>query len=93
MAQYQILYWKHIPLSVKATDLHGTVRANLPDRFQAAIERLATRDGRTSTAAYTSMFHWSRPQERPGSAAEVAQSTAAELAARWPDEIPLESPQ
>jgi hypothetical protein len=90
MAQYQILYWKHIPLGVKATDLYGTVRQNLPPRFQEAIERLAALDGRTSTSAYTSMFRWSRPQEREGSAAEVARQVAAELDAQWPDEIPLE---
>jgi len=45
MAQYQILYWRHIPLGVKATDLNGTVRENLPPRFQEAIDRLATQDG------------------------------------------------
>jgi hypothetical protein len=36
------------------------------------------------------MFRWSRPQEREGSAAEVAKMVAAEIDAEWPDEIPLE---
>ena len=39
MARYQILYWEHIPLGVKATDVNGTVRENLPTRFQEAVER------------------------------------------------------
>jgi hypothetical protein len=92
MAQYQILYWRHIPLGVKASDLNGTVRENLPSRFQEAIDRLAMQDGETSTSAYTSMFRWSAPQEREGTAAEVAEAIAAELDARWPGEIPLEPP-
>jgi hypothetical protein len=92
VAQYQILYWRHIPLGVKATDLNGTVRANLPERFQVAVDRLATHDGRTSTSAYTSMFRWTRPEEREGTATVVAQAVADEIAAQWPDEIPLETP-
>ncbi len=93
MAQYQVLFWRHIPLGVKATDLNGIVRENLPPRFQDAVDQLAKQDGRSSTSAYTSMFRWSRPQEREGTAPEVAQSVAAELAAQWPDEIPIEPPE
>lgn len=93
MAHYQVLYWRHIPLGVKASDLDGTVRENLPSRFQEAIDRLATKEGETSTSAYTSMFRWSAPQEREGSAAEVAKSVVAELDGQWPDEIPLEPPE
>lgn len=92
MAQYQILYWRHIPLGVKATDLSGTVRTNLPERFQRAVDRLATHDGKTSTSAYTSMFRWTPPEEREGSASEVADAVAAEIAANWPDDILLSVP-
>jgi len=91
MAQYQVLYWRHIPLGVRATDLDGPVRENLSTRFQECVDRMAAQDGRTSTSAYTSMFRWSKPQEREGSAAEVAKIVAAEIDAEWPDEIPLEA--
>jgi len=93
MAQYQILYWRYIPLGVKATDLNGTVRENLPSRFQEAIDRLAMKDGETSTSAYTSMFRWGLPQEREGTAAEVARAIVAELDAEWPDEKLLKPPE
>lgn len=83
MARYQILYWEHIPLGVKATDVHGTVRENLPARFQQAVENAASRAGQTSAAAYTSMFKWGKEQERPGAAAEVAASIAKELDETW----------
>ena len=83
MARYQILYWEHIPLGVKATDVNGTVRENLPARFQQAVENAASRAGQTSAAAYTSMFKWGKEQERDGSATEVATAIARELDATW----------
>ncbi|MFN8456708.1 MAG: virulence factor [Anaerolineae bacterium] len=83
MARYQILYWEYIPLGVKATDVNGTVRENLPARFQQAVENAATRAGQTSAAAYTSMFKWGKEQERDGTAAEVAAAIAKELDETW----------
>lgn len=89
MARYQILYWEHIPLGVKATDLNGTVRENLPARFQEAVQRASTRAGHDSTAAYTSMFKWGKEQERTGSAREVAAVVAKELDSSWNEEEAL----
>mgnify|MGYP005846202303 CR=1 FL=1 len=89
MARYQILYWEHIPLGVKATDVNGTVRENLPARFQEAVERASSKAGQTSAAAYTSMFKWGKEQEREGSAKEVAAAVARELDESWNEEIAL----
>ena len=89
MARYQILYWEHIPLGVKATDVNGTVRENLPGRFQQAVEDAASRAGQTSAAAYTSMFKWGKEQEREGSAAEVAAAVAKELDETWNEDEAL----
>lgn len=90
MARYQILYWEHIPLGVKATDVNGTVRENLPARFQEAVERATQRAGQSSAAAYTSMFKWGKEQEREGAAAEVARAIAEELDETWNEETALE---
>lgn len=89
MARYQILYWEHIPLGVKATDVNGTVRENLPARFQQAVENAASRAGQTSAAAYTSMFKWGKEQERDGTAAEVAAAIAKDLDETWNEEEAL----
>src|SRR6185295_5490321 len=83
MARYQILYWEHIPLGVKATDVNGTVRENLPARFQQAVENAASRAGQTSAVAYTSMFKWGKEQESEGTAAQVATAIAKELDESW----------
>lgn len=89
MARYQILYWEHIPLGVKATDVNGTVRENLPPRFQQAVEKASSQAGHSSAAAYTSMFKWGKEQEREGSAAEVAAAVAKELDETWNEEEAL----
>ncbi len=90
MARYQILYWEHIPLGVKATDLNGTVRENLPARFQEAVQKASMRAGHDSTAAYTSMFKWGKEQERDGVARDVAATIAKELDESWDEEEALE---
>ena len=89
MARYQILYWEHIPLGVKATDVNGTVRENLPARFQQAVENASSQAGHSSAAAYTSMFKWGKEQERDGTAAEVASAVAKELDESWDEEEAL----
>ncbi|HEX9926726.1 MAG TPA: virulence factor [Anaerolineae bacterium] len=89
MARYQILYWEHIPLGVKATDVNGTVRENLPARFQEAVEKASLRAGQTSAAAYTSMFKWGKEQELEGSAAQVAAAVAKQLDETWDEEEAL----
>jgi hypothetical protein len=89
MARYQILYWEHIPLGVKATDVDGVVRENLPARFQEAVENAAMRAGQTSAAAYTSMFKWGKEHERDGKAAEVAATIVKELNETWDEQEAL----
>jgi hypothetical protein len=86
VARYQILYWEYIPLGVKATDVNGTVRENLPPRFQEAVENASSRAGHDSAAAYTSMFKWGKEQEKDGTAKEVATSVAKELDETWDEE-------
>jgi hypothetical protein len=79
MAKYQVMYWKHIPAHVKAWDEHGEAKRALPDRFQAAIDAYAMKDGSTAMDAYLEAWAWGEPQERPGSAAEVAAAVVQEL--------------
>jgi len=86
VARYQILFWEYIPLGVKATDVNGTVRENLPARFQEAVENASSRAGHDSAAAYTSMFKWGKEMERDGTAKEVATAVAKELDETWDEE-------
>jgi hypothetical protein len=84
MAKYQVMFWKHIPAHVKAWDEGGEVKRLLPDRFQAAIDAYAMKDGSTDMDAYLEGWRWSETQERPGSAEHVAATVATELDAANP---------
>lgn len=79
MARYRVMYWKHIPSQIKAWDEQGEVKRMLPDRFMAAIDAYAMRDGSTDMDAYLEGWRWSEEQERAGSAAEVAEAVVREL--------------
>ena len=79
MATYQVMFWKHIPAQVKAWDEKGEVKRMLPDRFQAAIDAYAMKDGSTDMDSYLEAWGWSEPQQRAGSAEEVAAALVQEL--------------
>jgi hypothetical protein len=79
VARYQVMYWKHIPSQVKAWDEQGEVKRMLPDRFMAAIDAYAMKDGSTGMDAYLEGWRWSEEQERAGSAGEVAEALVKEL--------------
>ena len=84
MAKYQVMFWKHIPAQVKAWDDGGEVKRLLPDRFQAAIDAYAMKDGSTGMDAYLESWHWGDAEERPGSAEDVANALVGELDAANP---------
>lgn len=79
MASYQILYWYDIPVQVRARDDQGRFSKPLPGRFQVAIDNAAMEAGLTGSDAYTELFQWKEPQNRHGTAQEVAETVAAEL--------------
>ncbi len=79
MATYQILFWHDIPVQVRARDAGGRVSKPLPIRFQEAVDQAAMAAGLAGSDEYTNLFAWAESQERPGSAAEVAETLAAEL--------------
>ena len=84
MATYQILYWHDIPVQVRAKDASGRAGAELPARFQEAIDQAAMAAGLIGSDEYTEAFRWGEQQERAGSAREVADALVAELDAQHP---------
>jgi cvfA/B/C family virulence factor len=79
MAKYQVMFWKHIPAQVKAWDERGEVKRMMPDRFQAAIDAYAMKDGSTEMDTYLEGWRWGDPQDREGGAEEVASAVVKEL--------------
>ena len=79
MARYRILYWHGIPTGVRAWDANGEVRESLPQRFQVAVDAVATATGRIGTQSYLAGWQWGAVKQQEGSAREVARAIADEL--------------
>jgi len=85
MASVQILYWKDIPVQVRAKDEKGRASLPMPDRFQVAIDQAAMLAGLTGSDAYTELYEWRNSDDRAGTALEVVAAVVAELDAQYAD--------
>ena len=85
MATYTILYWQEVPSQIKAEDDLDEVTMPLDPRFMERIDQLAGQRGLQGTDDYLAQWRWSEPQERTGTAEEVAHAIKLELerAAGW----------
>lgn len=83
MAKYQVLYWKNIPSVVEATDVAGSAKVQLSERFQALIDAVAMQLGFAGTDEYLDQWEYGDEQERAGGAEEVANAVARELEAKF----------
>lgn len=79
MAFFQVMFWKHIPSQVKAWEGERQVKRMMPDRFQAAIDAYAMKDGSTDMDAYLDGWQWGPVEERAGSPEEVVAAVIKEL--------------
>jgi hypothetical protein len=79
MIQYQILYWRDIPIQVKIFAGRRPRSHQLPDRFQTWIDRIAMQEGLTGTDAYLDQWQWSEKQERAGEAETVLKMLLREM--------------
>jgi len=79
MARYRIMYWKHIPQSFTVEGDGRTVKKQLSQRIQNAIDAYAMAAGLTSTSDYTKEFKRGDWIGRDGSPEEVASTLLSEL--------------
>ncbi len=84
MASYQVMYWKHIPSQVKAWDGAAEAKRMMPDRFQAAIDAYAMKEGSTDMDAYLDGWRWGPVEHRAGTTEEVVAAVITELDAANP---------
>ena len=84
MARYQIVSWKGIPAGVEARDEADTVTVQLSERFQMLIDSVAMQLGLHDSDAYIELWTREAPQERAGTARQVADAIAAEIEERFP---------
>lgn len=79
-----ILYWKEIPVQVKAENDETAVSLPLEHRFQEAADAVAMMDGSYGSDAYLDAWQWGEPTQ-----SNLDPQTAADqLAARFNDGMP-----
>jgi 5-methyltetrahydrofolate--homocysteine methyltransferase len=78
ISHYKVLYWQEIPSQIKVEDDAGN-EVSLELRFAEQIDQLAAKRGFQNSDAYLAQWKWSDPQERPGSARDVADAVKIEL--------------
>jgi hypothetical protein len=79
MTRYRIMYWKHIPQSFIVEGDGYTVKKQLSQRIQNAIDAYAMAAGLTSTSDYAKEYKRGNWVEREGSPEEVASALLLEL--------------
>ena len=79
MAKYRIFYWKHIPSSITVEGDGKTIKKQLSQKIQNAIDSYAMAEGLTGTTEYASQYKRGPWEERDGAPEEVADALLAEL--------------
>ena len=83
MAEYQIMYWKNIPVQLRVTDATSELNVALPARFQEAIDAIAMHEGLMGSDAYMDAWHWGDTLVLPGPAEAVAREVEDELVGQF----------
>lgn len=83
MARYRIMYWKHIPQSITVEGEGRTVKKQLSQKIQNAIDAYAMAEGLTSTSAYAAQYKRGDWIEREGSPEQVAEALQSELETQY----------
>ena len=79
MTRYRIMYWKHIPQSITVEGDGRTIKKELSQKIQNAIDAYAMAAGLTSTTDYAKEYRRGAWIERDGSPEEVAEALLSEL--------------
>jgi len=79
MAKYRIMYWRHIPQSFTVEGDGRTIKKQLSQKIQNAIDSFAMAVGATSTTDYAKEFKRGDWIERIGTPEEVADALLTEL--------------
>ena len=86
MTTYTILYWQEIPSSIAAKDGESTSKAQLSERFQDLIDKVAMRRNLAGTDAYIEGFNKGSPIETEGTPEEATCQVKDDLESKF-DEI------
>ena len=82
----EVIYWRDIPAQVIAKSGRDVSRVALSDRFQVAIDRAATKAGKSGTDEY--LAEWRKVREQTqASPSDAALGRADAMEAEFTDEV------
>ncbi len=87
MADVQVMYWKEIPVQVKADDGATQISETLDKRFQEGVDAVAMFDGSAGTDEYLIGWEWKAIGDVPGSAKAAASATVDRINDRFPSDF------
>ncbi len=83
MVDVTIVYWRDIPAQVIVGKGRRGAKKQLPERFEQAIDRAATKVGAADTDAYLAEWRKAAPYQVEGDASDVAEAEAARLESEY----------
>ncbi len=86
-SKISVLYWKEIPVQVKAENDETAVSLPLNHRFQEAADAVAMMDGSFGSDAYLDAWQWSDETESELDAETAAQQLAERINCGMPDDF------
>ena len=86
-SQISILYWKEIPVQVKAESDETSVSLPLGHRFQEAADAVAMMDGSYGSDAYLDAWQWGQPTQSGLDPKSAADDLAQRINHGMPDDF------
>ncbi len=86
-SRVSILYWKEIPVQVKAEDDQTSVSLPLDHRFQEAADAIAMMDGSYGSDAYLDAWQWGEPSDSDLKPDDAANQLADRINNGMPDDF------
>lgn len=79
MPDVTIVYWRDIPAQITVGKGRRGTKAQLPERFEQAIDRAAMKSGAAGTDEYLSEWRKGTPYQVEGDPAEIIASETARI--------------
>ena len=79
MPDVTIVYWRDIPAQITVGKGRRGTKAQLPERFEQAIDRAAMKSGAAGTYEYLSEWRKGTPYQVEGEASEIIQAETARI--------------
>ena len=79
MPDVTIVYWRDIPAQITVGKGRRGTKAQLPERFEQAIDRAAMKSGAAGTDEYLSEWRKGTPYQVEGEASEIVQAETARI--------------